>query len=121
MRRGKTRTLESTPAVADLPPDVVERVQRRVDAIFAKVIGGVMLWIGLAFAGLFVWFSYKTLNRPPDIAVLLVLAVFAILAAFCSLVGWRLFSIVQIALVRFSLLLVGAYSAACSGSLRQLP
>lgn len=79
--------------MADLPPERLEGAERRVNAVFAKVIGGVMLWIGVAFGVLLVWASYKTamLNRPLEFVPLLFLAGFAILAAFCSLVGWRLF------------------------------
>lgn len=79
--------------MSDLPPDVIERAERRVNAIFAKVIGGVMLWIGVAFFALFAWASYKimVLNRAPDYWAFVLLGVFALLATFCSLVGWRLF------------------------------
>jgi hypothetical protein len=79
--------------VADLPPDVIERAERQVNAVFAKIIGGVMLWIGVAFVALFVWASYKILllRRPPEFGMVALLGALAVLAAFCSLVGWRLF------------------------------
>lgn len=77
----------------DLPPDVIERAERRVNAVFAKIVGGVMLWIGVVFVGLFIWASYKimSLNRTPQLGAFLVLGAFAILAVFCSMIGWRLF------------------------------
>jgi len=79
--------------VDDLPRDVIERAKRRVNAVFAKVIGGVMIWIGVAFVALLVWASYKvvTLDRAPEFGAVLLLGALAILAAFCSLIGWRLF------------------------------
>jgi len=79
--------------MSELPPDVVERAERRVNAIFAKVIGGVLLWIGVTFIALFVWASYKisVLNRALELGAFALLVAFAILAAFCSLIGWRLF------------------------------
>lgn len=79
--------------MSDLPPDVIERAERRIAAIFAKIIGGVMLWTGVAFVGLFAWASYKimSLNRAPDDWAFVLLGLSAVLAAFCSLVGWRLF------------------------------
>jgi hypothetical protein len=79
--------------MSDLPPDVIERAERRINAIFARIIGGVMLWIGVAFVGLFAWASYKimALNRAPDYRALVLLGLSALLATFCSVVGWRLF------------------------------
>ena len=79
--------------MSDLPPHIVESAERRVNAIFAKVIGGVMLWFGVAFVLLLVWASYKIvlLDRAPDYWAFALLGVFALLATFCSLVGWRLF------------------------------
>lgn len=77
----------------DLPPDVVDRAESQVNAVFAKIIGGVMLWIGVAFVVLLAWASYKVMivGRAPGFGALALLGVLAILAAFCSLVGWRLF------------------------------
>ena len=77
----------------DIPPDVVQRAERQVNAIFAKVIGGVMLWIGVAFLGLLVWAVFKLmlLDRRPEFGALALLGVFAVVGAFCALVGWRLF------------------------------
>jgi hypothetical protein len=79
--------------VSDLPPHIIEDAERRVNAVFAKIIGGVMLWIGVAFVALLIWASYKImmLNRSPDYWAFVLLGAFALLATFCSLVGWRLF------------------------------
>jgi len=77
----------------DFPPDVVRRAERQVNSIFAKVIGGVMLWIGVAAFGLLIWASYKLtlLDRHPELGAFVFLAVIAVVGAFCALVGWRLF------------------------------
>jgi hypothetical protein len=71
----------------------LKEAERRVNAVFARIIAVLMLSIGLAFIALFVWASYKVavLARTPEVGAFVVLAVFATLAAFCSLVGWRLF------------------------------
>lgn len=79
--------------MTDMPPEVIERAERRVDAIFAKVIGGVLLWVGVAFSGLFVWAAHAVviLGRPLNAFALVMLGVFAVVATFSVLVGWRLF------------------------------
>jgi hypothetical protein len=77
----------------DLPPEVFQRAERQVNAVLAKIIGGVLLWIGVAFLGLFVWALHKVviIGRPLDTFAFVMLGVFAVLATFCALVGWRLF------------------------------
>ena len=77
----------------DIPPEVVQRAERQVNAVLAKVIGGVMLWIGVAAFGLLVWASYKLmlLDRRPEFGAFVLLDVFAIIGTYCALVGWRLF------------------------------
>lgn len=49
----------------------------------AKIVGGVMLGIGVAFVALFVWASYKTavLDRAPDLGAFATLGVLGVLAA----------------------------------------
>ena len=78
--------------MAELPQDAAQLAERRVSALFAKGIGVVMLAMGIALAGLFVWATYKisSLNETPDFGAFVLLAIFGVLAAFCSLVGWRL-------------------------------
>lgn len=92
MQRGKPRTLDST-VMDSLPPDVVDRAERQVNAVFAKIIGGVMLWVGVTFIGLLLWVLHAivVLGRPLNLFVSGIASALAIVGVFCLLVGWRLF------------------------------
>jgi len=54
-----------------------------------KIVGGVLLWIGVGAVGLFSWMLYKA--RLDHLGVYVFLAAFAIISLFCLSVGWRLF------------------------------
>ena len=70
-----------------------EQIDRKVDGWTTKIVGGVFLWIGVVFAGLTVWASYKVslLHQPENAAAYGIACGFCLIAAFCLLVGWRLF------------------------------
>ena len=71
----------------------MEKAERKVHAAPEKVVGGVMLCIGLASFGALVWASRKvmSLDRALDVGDVVILSVFAIFASFCVWMGWRLF------------------------------
>src|SRR5262245_47715125 len=77
----------------EIPPDEIQKAEGPVNRIYAKVVGGVMLWIGVAGLGLFVYFAYKlaVLGRTPAIGADVFMVVLAIVGVFCVYVGWRLF------------------------------
>jgi len=79
--------------VSNLPPREIQAAERQVAGVLSKVIGGVMLWIGVAFIFLFVWAAYKLaqLDHVADFWAFVLLGVFALIATFSSLVGWRMF------------------------------
>jgi hypothetical protein len=59
----------------------------------AKILGGVTLWIGLAFVALLLWMLYKIAspNVRIEVWVVILLGVVAAIALFCLVVGYRLF------------------------------
>src|SRR3954466_3228813 len=58
-----------------------------------KLVGGVLLWIGVAFGALLLWFGYGIfVGKPPGYFWPLVfLGAVAAIALFCLSVGYRLF------------------------------
>lgn len=69
-----------------------EEAERRARASAVRVVGGVMLCIGLASFGVLIFATRKvmSLDRPPDISDVVVLSVFTIFGCFCAGLGWRL-------------------------------
>ena len=63
------------------------------ESVMARIVGGVLSWIGVAFALLVLYFAYLTVSggRSWDLARGLILAAFAVLSCFCLLVGFRMF------------------------------
>jgi hypothetical protein len=74
----------------DISPQDLER---RVNRWLAKVVGGVLLWFGVAAVGLFFWAIYKiaSFGEMPPWKIYLLIAGLAITGIFCLSVGWRLF------------------------------
>jgi hypothetical protein len=74
----------------DISPQDLER---RANRWLAKLVGGVLLWFGVAAVGLFFWAIYKiaSFGEMPDWKIYLLIAGFASIGVFCVSVGWRLF------------------------------
>ena len=76
----------------DLTNELVDAAEQPVHPWGAKLVGGVMLWIGVAAIALLAFFSYKALAlKPVPLGAFVVLAVLLALGAFFLVVGWRLF------------------------------
>src|SRR5262245_10710541 len=77
----------------EIPPDEIQKAEGPVNRIFAKVVGGVMLWIGVAGLGLFVYVAYTlaTLGCTPAIGADVFMVVLAMVGVFCVYVAWCLF------------------------------
>jgi len=56
-----------------------------------NAVAGVLLLIGLASFGALAWIARLALERPFDIAAIVVPAVFAIFGSFCLYIAWRVF------------------------------
>ena len=71
------------------PRDIEERANRWL----VKIVGGVLLWFGLAGDALFFWAIYKVVSfgESPQWTMYFLIAGFAIIGMFCLSVGWRLF------------------------------
>ena len=71
--------------------DLLER--QPVPSWMTKILGGVTLWIGVAFGALLFWLLYKLAspNVRVEVWVVVLLGVVAAIALFCLSVGYRLF------------------------------
>jgi hypothetical protein len=59
----------------------------------AKILGGVTLWIGVAFVALLLWMAYgiASPNVRIEVWVVVLMGIIAAIALFCLVVGYRLF------------------------------
>ncbi len=59
-----------------------------------KIVGGVTLWVGVAFGALLCWSLYRLASpsaRSIDMPIVVFLGAVAVIALFCLSVGYRLF------------------------------
>ena len=73
--------------------DPLNQLDQPVHPWVVKVVGGVLLSIGVAFGAFLLWFSYRVLlpKLPTDPWIFVFQAVVAVVALFCLSVGYRLF------------------------------
>lgn len=66
-------------------------LQEKVNGWYAKIIGGVLLWIGVIGVALEIWALQIVVAQPQNVAVYLIACGFCVVTAFSLSVGWRLF------------------------------